>query len=309
MRVVVVSNARSRSAARHSQVLLRALPASDQITHQVTQTSNELKTLLAGILWQQDDILVIVGGDGSVQWVLTLLSHYVEYDQWPHIAILPAGHTNMSAYDINAQKNFVRCLEQLQQVVTGTKAINAIERQLVEVTSKAETQLGFFFGIGTIVRGIEYFQTQVRPHGGGHETGAALALLRTLWGMLGKQAPFDESLPVTFADTDTAVPLRLCMVTTLTRLMLGLHPYWGQGSGDLRLTFVEQRARYFFRLLPRLFLGKPNKYMRGTNGYCSRNMDTLRLQFCGTFTLDGELYAHDGDLQIKATPNVRFLKL
>jgi len=325
MSVVTLSNPNSRSAAKHLGALHAALPTNAQTTHFVTESMAELDHLIANHPWQSHETLVINGGDGSVQRVLTLLRARLDFALWPRIAILPAGHTNMSAYDVNLHRQFDHCLNRLSTMTNQDTKENVHHQPVVQVENGGKQNLGFFFGIGTIVSGIEYFHAQLRPMGGGHEVGAALALLRTLWGILRKQPPFAESLPVTMpsrpvskttdhsTDFGTSpihpIRVRLCLVTTLQRLFLGMRPYWGTHKAPLRATLVEERATQFLLNLPRLMRGRPNCDMTIPSGYHSENLNDLALNFTGPYTLDGELFNNVGELKINATPPLRFLKL
>jgi hypothetical protein len=184
---------------------------------------------------------------------------------------------------------------------------------------------GLFFGIGTIVQGIEYFHERVRHRGGGHELGAGAALVRTLWGIARHQPPFSHPLEVrmqaaALLSPDSAacrphqqvdvLSVRLLLATTLDRLFLGMRPYWGAGAGALKTTLVERRAPAFVTRVPRLLRGRPDRSMTPQLGYHSGRTEGLTLTFDGSYTLDGELFGNAGDtIDISATEPVRFLPL
>jgi hypothetical protein len=188
-------------------------------------------------------------------------------------------------------------------------------------------QYGFFFGAGTIVQGIEYFHRRIQPGGGRHELGAGLALLRTAWGIARRQPPFAEPLQLSLpaeslaaaADSPAApdhpphwqpLAARLCLVTSLHRLFLGIRPYWNHADAPLRATLVEAEAAAFLRTLPRLLRGRPDGVLTPARGYHSTGLTTLHLRFIGPLTLDGELFSSDGDtIRIRASEPLRFLTL
>jgi hypothetical protein len=72
--------------------------------------------------------------------------------------------------------------------------------------------------------------------------------------------------------------------------MLGLRPYWGDGSGVLRYTQVYAHPQHLLRAFPSIVRARANRFVTPANGYVSRNADTIRLTLAGGFTLDGELY-------------------
>ena len=325
MKLVSLTNPNSRSAASTLSALRAAIPETPSIEHRVTKTLAELDAVVNQQQWSPEHTLVINGGDGSVQRILTLLYATCDTQQWPTIALLPAGHTNMSASDVNAHRTCKQCLNTLNSTRKGARAQSIKRQSLVTVQNPTHAQLGFFFGIGTIVNGVEFFNSQLREKAGRQESGAALAMLRTLWGILRKQPPFSEALnvklshvsdqngplpaPCRIADTEDFVPLRLCLISTLEKLFLQMKPYWGMTDAALHTTLVEARAPRFLTNLPRLMRGKPGPAMTCEQGYHSNNFAALTLNFSGVYTLDGELFDNIGPLAIKATPPIRFIRL
>lgn len=316
MTVLLVTNARAAGARRRLSQLEAALPMSAQVCHRVTHNPADLDTLVGHGRWRPDDLLVINGGDGALQHGLSVLLARCPAERLPRIACLPGGTTNMSAFDLNDHRSYRNCLTTLRRILAhGT--VEPAPRPVVRVEGSDGTpRCGLFFGMGTIVQGIEYFHQRVRPSGGGHELGAGVALLRALWGIARRQPPFADPLAVTVDAPDLLPaagsapnPLRLLLVSTLERLFLGIRPYWGQ-PGPLRATVVEARAPRLLRHMPRLLRGRPNGAMTPANGYHSGGVGSLSLGFQGSYTLDGELFRHAGDrMRVSATVPVRFLPL
>ena len=323
MKFLVVSNPRTARARRQLQTLQRALPQSSTVAHRVTEDLAQATKVMIDTRWHADDTLVINGGDGTAQRLLTLLLTHCPPQDRPRVALLPGGTTNMTAFDVNTHRGYRRCLESLCQARKAPQLQVLTDRPLVRVTLPDGNQYGFFFGVGTIVQGIEYFHQRIHPGGGRHELGAGLALLRTLWGIARHQPPFAEPLPLylpagsleTAADLSASgdwirVPIRLCLVTALQRLFLGIRPYWNQTSGPLRATLVEADADPFISSMPRLLRGRPGPAMTPEDGYHSTGLESLQLRFSGALTLDGELFSNRGDtISIEATDPLRFLIL
>jgi diacylglycerol kinase (ATP) len=332
MKVLIISNATAR--ARHRVPAIRqALPESGALVHSVTRQADELAALVGHDRWQPEDLLVVNGGDGSVQHVLTHLLNHCPPSRLPRLACLPGGTTNMTAFDINDHRSFRRCLETLGQVAAAApdrcpSAPRPVVRVHPRIGTEADCRYGLFFGTGTIVQGIEYFHQRVRPSGGRHELGAGVAMLRALWGILRGQPPFAEPLPVAMRapglltpalepacrSDDALQPLavRLLLVTALDRLLLGIRPYWGADTavGSLRATLVESRAPRLMRSMPRLLRGRPGPGMTPASGYHSGRVGAVQLRFRGSYTLDGELFANGGDtIAVQPSVPVRFVPL
>lgn len=327
MRTLVVSNAGTPRARRWIPAVRDALPEGDALHHHVTETVADLDALIGHDRWAGDELLVVNGGDGSVQHALTLLARHCAEARWPAIACLPGGSTNMTAYDLNRVRRYRDCLSALATLLRTGACLPLVPRPVVRVNAAGESTTptcGLFFGIGTIVQGVEYFHTRMKARlqgGGRHEAAAGVALVRALWGIARRQPPFDTPLAARVdapelglrqgaTEETEPVSLRLLFATTLDRLFLGMRPYWGSGPGALKTTLVEADAERFLGRIPRLLRGRPDAGMTIANGYRSSRLNRLTLRFQGSYTLDGELFASPDDrMVVSATRPVRFLSL
>lgn len=79
------------------------------------------------------ELIIVEGGDGTLQRVMTDLLAKTEAKALPPIAVLPGGRTNMSAADINEHRRFRRCASRLQAILQGASAAPLQIRSLVEV--------------------------------------------------------------------------------------------------------------------------------------------------------------------------------
>lgn len=315
MRCVVVSNPNSRSALHHEQHLRRTLDA-EHVTFLACQRAEDLEKHQDALA---TDLVVANGGDGTLQKVLTALFQHNDADSLPTLAVLPSGTTNMSAFDINHQRSFITCARSLQRLLT--EAQPPAQRVCALCVDQGEARhLGFFFGLGDIVRGIEYFHHRITHASTRNQLGAGLAMLGTLWSIVRRREPFDRptTLQMRFTsitDTPTTLGLRdarLMFATTLDRLLLGWRPYWGDAVGaDARYTVVQDHAYRLLRNFPALLQGQPSALMTEETGYESGALDTLELRFDGPFTLDGELYegASDTPVTLSVVRNLRFHRL
>lgn len=325
--VLVMSNAGAARARRSIAALRDAVPETAGAAHHVTEHPDQVLALVGHERWQPHDLLVINGGDGSVQLALSALLGYCPPHRLPRVACLPGGTTNMTAFDLNAHRRFKDCLVTLRQAVQPGERVPPAPRGVVRVRPRGSSPIaarcGLFFGIGTIVQGIEYFHQRLRGRAGRGQLGPGAAMARTLWGIARHQPPFTHPLTVAIeapgllAAGDGAgcadareVSARLLFATTLNRLFLGMRPFWGTGPGGLRATLVERQAPRFTTRLPRLLSGRPDALMAAGNGYHSACIDALNLRFDGAYTLDGELFDNAGDtIEVSATEPVRFLPL
>ena len=330
MKTLVLSNPGAARARRHLAALGTALPECPDLRHCLPERPEQLADLVGHGDWQPDDLLVINGGDGTVQHALTALLANCPAERLPRIACLPGGSTNMTAFDINRHRGFKACLNSVRDILDRGQRTPTHPRPVVRVRRpdpdrSSSARCGMFFGMGTIVQGIDYFQQRVGPSGGKHELGAGVALARTLWGIGRRQPPFSEALTVTLQAPGLLEPppasncrdgalrpvaIRLLLVTTLDRLFLGIRPYWQVEPGRLKATLVEADARRFIVNMPRLLRGRPNPAMTPGEGYHSGSVERLCAQFTGSYTLDGEIFSCvGGQLIVEPTQAVGFLPL
>jgi hypothetical protein len=102
------------------------------------------------------------------------------------------------------------------------------------------------------------------------------------------------------------------IVSSLERLFLGLHPFWGQEAAALHCTWIQKPTRKVLRAFPSLVRGRPNRHVTPENGYFSHNADTIRLWMDGLFTLDGEMHrasTDHGPVIISSAGTLNFLRI
>lgn len=272
-------------------------------------------TEIAAALDSQDpaDLLVVVGGDGTLQ---AALSH-LHPGPWPAVLPIPGGTTNMTARDLGLRGSPSALLRSLAGQLEARRGVSIRARPVLCLERPGEAPVvGLFLGAGAIAAGVNYFRERVRGLGVTGEKASALAVLRVLLPLLsgradGQRAPLTARLVVDGAQVHQGEQL-LILVTALERLLFGARPYWGQGPGSLRCTAVARGPKRLLRSLPALLRGRPGRRLLPEHGYRSWNLDHLALQLDGPVVVDGELYpapADGGILQVRAAGPVPFVRL
>ncbi len=281
-------------------------------------TPKEITEGLFALSRERIGLLVINGGDGTVQAVLTALFNHGMFPSPPLLCLLRSGTTSMLARDAGIDgpppRAFKRILK-AWKVGVFTGCAHLFERFILRVDAARPSLplYGMFFGIGAVCQGIELFHSQVNPGGLRGEILCGVTALHLLFSLLfrgnrGMVPPVSAEIsadgaPIPFQE------VLFSMVTTLERLFLGLRPYWGAGSSPLRFTAVSSRPASLVRCLPSLVRGRPHVLMTEENGYCSRTASRLDLAFRGAFTLDGQLFENDGAITITPAGPLRFLRV
>jgi hypothetical protein len=260
------------------------------------------------------DLLVVIGGDGTLQAILTAMLRR-EPSASPYLLAVPAGTTNMSAADLGARSNPAVALQALNAWLSGEKSAPAICPRPVLQVSDASTALprfGMFFGAGAIISGVRYFHSSVRPRGVRGALGPSLAFIRMLMSLFkGGEHSLLPATPARLHLKPHAVhaPWLLILVTTLDKLLLGSTPYWGRENAPMHFTAIAHRAPRLLRSLWFLLRGKSSKNMQNDQAYHSHNLDSTVIEGLTEYLLDGEIFSSHGHVHLAATSPVRFIVL
>jgi len=310
-RLAMLSNPRSKSGHARQQ-LIASLSGLSGVEHRLCGPVDDLPALLKDMLATRPAVLAVNGGDGTLQAVLTVLLGG-EFDELPVLCALPGGSTNMSAGDLGAGGSLRAAIASLLALRDQPlQSWPVLTRPVLEVrSSEGAFHAGLFFGVGTIVRGAEFWQSELRASGRTGELAAGLALARGAWGMLKRQPPFADPTRLRLAldaraPVDTEVALLL--VTVMRRLFLGLTPFWGAGDAPLACTWIDDRPRRLLRRLPALLRGRAEQ-MHADEGYHSQRAELIQLSLEDVWLLDGELHPGGRTLAFRPSRPLTFVDL
>jgi diacylglycerol kinase (ATP) len=279
-------------------------------------TPADVNRVLADFSVRNVDLLVVNGGDGTVQSVLTALYGRSLFTRPPLLALLRAGTASMLARDVGVHGEPSAALAKISawSMDLGRNGSLIHERPVLRVCQKDGTEpvCGMFFGAGAIPMAIDICHGSMNPNGvrGELMPGLILArlLLAALTGNVKLLPPTDMGIRL------DEIPARrysylFAMVSTLERLFLGLHPFWGREAAPLQFTALKMKPPYLLRNLPFLLCGRRTATASPENGYFSHNVRQITLDFRGKFTLDGELFEARSPLTIEAAGPARFLRI
>ena len=153
-----------------------------------------------------------------------------------------------------------------------------------------------FFGAAGFYRAIMFSRQKIHPMGLDRSAAFASSLtaivLRALFGRAGVDDLFrGERLSIALNGTEAA-PAReyfIVLATTLSRLPLGLMPFWGEGPGRCRYTYIESPTRWLRAALLPVLRGRPRPWM-ATNGYVSGRADQIDLRMNSPIVFDGQIF-------------------
>jgi hypothetical protein len=262
------------------QRVLAFLKSYPEVHHVETGRAGALPDAIADLARRRVDLLIVNGGDGTLQHALT--------------EILT---TNMTALDLGAHRNPVEGLGAvLEAARTGTLAERLVRRPVLRIESltRREVQYGMFFGAGMIHRAIALTHRFFPPgrnqsvFGAGVVTGALLfkTAFRAKDGVLtpDKAQIFLDGEMVRHGE------FRLLIASSLERLFMKMNPFWGREPGGVRFTAMAHGADRVGWAIPGIMRGRPRAFATPEAGYTSKNAQQADLHFDCGFTVDGEVF-------------------
>jgi hypothetical protein len=317
LRVGFLNNPRSGDNRRRLGPVGRVLDAHAEVRRRDVETPADVAAALADFARHGIDVVIVNGGDGTVQAVLTAVFGEPIFESPPLLAVLAAGTTSMIAGDVGVRG---RRPDGLRRLLGWARSPDSrarlVARPVLRVESSPGTRplFGMFFGAAAIEQGIRFCRARVHTMGLRGEVGAGLALAALLLG-LARGRPVVTPVPIATASDGGSPECRdhlVLLVTTLERFVLGLRPFWGSGAGPLHYTAVQARPRRLLAALPGLLRGRPGGHATADNGYLSRNVDEARFWLEGAgYTLDGELFTGEpgrGPIVLRAGGRATFVR-
>ena len=295
VRIGILYNPLSGRNRRAPEALPRTVSGCSHVLMREVRIPGEVHDALTDFARQGIGLIVISGGDGTVQAALTVLFTRSPFATCPPLVVLAAGTTNMIAGDVGQGGDQHLALHRLVDWArTGRGRVVRVERPVLRLQIPGhETKYGMFCGAAIISQGIHYYQQNLHNQGLHGVVGIGLTLCRYLWAAVRHSNRRMTTTAMTVG-LDGQPPEQgnflLFFLTTLDRLFFGLRPFWSGGQGPLRYTVIRTEAPYLLQVLPMLAIGR--RCRRGTpeNGYFSANVNEIQLFTDSPVALDGELY-------------------
>jgi hypothetical protein len=295
LRVAMISNPTSgrnkRGLLSGIHALLRAHPT---VPHFEEGTFAGIAGATVAALACDPEVVVVNGGDGTVQTVLTSLLRS-PVDRLPVVAVLAGGTTNTTARNVGYGTRPLAALGALLGASAEGRLAGRIERRAVLRADLDDgPQYAMMFGAGAVYHGIVFARGQLASHGMRGQLGAGIALAtfltRVFTGRAGTMfPPLDADVMLDGVPLPATAYFGL-LVSTMDRQFLGVSPYWGRGPGPLRFSALRVRPEHLARAIVPALRGRESRWLRPEYGYRSHNVDEVALTFRGGFTLDGELF-------------------
>lgn len=316
LKIGLISNPNSQRNRRGLDDLRGASTGVPDLVHIETDGRRSPVEILAELARQEIGLLVVNGGDGTVQRVLTGLFEARPFETPPPVAILPRGMANTIASDVGLRGRPARALSRLIGCVrAGEIGRYVAKRHVLRVENIRDLppQRCMLFGAAAIYDAIEFCCSRIYALGFKGNLGMGLTLAGMLLSsLLGASNGLNRGHDIAVAIDDEPMVRRqrlLVLATTLDRLNLRARPFWTQGDGSIRFTSIAHPPARLVRSTLKVLYG----WRRSTlppDSYLSRDAERIALRLDSPFTLDGELFEpSERPLVMTARDSVSFVRL
>jgi diacylglycerol kinase (ATP) len=314
----LISNPRSQRNRRGLDGIHRVIAEAPDVIHVTTDACGDLDRGLAELARRGVGLLLINGGDGTVQAVLTSLLENRAFETMPYLAVLARGMANTTAADIGLRGRGDAGIARLFAALrSGTIADHVVERPVLRIENLRGKgpQRGMMFGAGAIQDAIELCHREVYARGFKGRFGIGVTLAGLLLGTIFKVR--DHGV---LKGHDIAIALDggaehrtsrlLVLATTLDRLILGSRPFWNCDGGTIRYTSISYPPEQLLRSAAKILYGGRRRAL-SPEVYDSRGAGHIAVRLDGPFTVDGEMFeaSPDQPVVITAADRVRFVRI
>jgi hypothetical protein len=319
-RIALLSNPRSTG---NRSLLPRVRSFCDRhhdIFHYEVDQVDQIGAALKTIARVQPRVLVINGGDGTVQATLTEMFNGGHFgDNPPPVAVLPNGKTNLIAHDLGAEGDPIEALARYLEIARSDLGPHIVTRELISLTGGTrigKPVVGMFLGGAGLANTMLYCRNKLYPLGLPNGIAHFIAFFAGLLSIgIGRGASFlpagPSHLTVSMEPHDQLKGrFAILMVTTLEQVLLKTQVGVGK-AGVLKLLVVERRPMTIVRGFIAAIFGRLGR--QRLRGLHLERSDEIRIEGGdgSNVILDGELYsARTGrPIILTSTPPVPFLKL
>lgn len=307
-RIALISNPKSTgNLAQLSRIRSYCADHPDIFHYEVEQVE-QISDALRTIARVRPKLLVINGGDGTVQAALTEMYNGDHFGtERPPVAVLPNGKTNLIAIDLGAQGDPVAALGRLVEMAQGDLAPHLVPRELIALRTdgSASPVIGMFLGGAGLADTMLYCRHKIYPlglpNGVSHALTAIALVLRMVFRLRASFLPPHAShLQIsTRGDGRLSGRFAVLAVTTLDKLLLSSEVR-GSRKGALKLLAVDERPMSLIRAFVASLLGKLDGLkLRGVH---IEETDEISIEGdCSNVILDGETFRAEIGRPIRLT--------
>jgi hypothetical protein len=297
-RIALLSNPKSTGNLAQLPRIRAFCAEHPDIFHYEVEKAEQVGTALRTIARVRPKMLVINGGDGTVQAALTEIHNGGHFGESPPpVAVLPSGKTNLIALDLGASGDPVHALAKLLEIAQADLSPHIVARELIALRCGPGEQkpvIGMFLGGAGLADTILYCREKIYPLGlpnGISHAITAVALMARLFLRLKSSflPPQPGKLAVSWRNSQSLTGrFSLLAVTTLDKVLLS-GELKGLKRGALRLVAIEETPASLLRAFFATLAGKlGHSRVRGVH---FEESDEIRIEGeSSKVILDGETF-------------------
>ncbi|HEX2803213.1 MAG TPA: acylglycerol kinase family protein [Sphingomicrobium sp.] len=305
-RVALLSNPRSTGNVAQLSRFRSYCADHPDIFHYEVEHVDQISDALKSIARVRPKMLVINGGDGTVQAALTEIHNGNHFgDSPPAMAVLPSGKTNLIALDLGVHGDPIAALQRLVELAQGDLGDHLVARELIALRSGASERpvIGMFLGGAGLADTMLYCRDKIYPLGLpnaiSHGLTALALLFRIVFGVRASFLPPKASpLNVSTSRAGTmSGRFTLLAVTTLEKLLFS-GEFRSSGAGPLKLLTIEERPASIVRAMFAGIFGKLGR--QSVRGIHVEEADEISIEGeCSNVILDGEMFRAEAGKPIR----------
>jgi hypothetical protein len=264
-RIALLSNPKSTGNLNQLPRIRAFCDENPDVFHYEVERASQIGEAMATIARVSPKLLVINGGDGTVQAALTELHNGGHFaDKAPPVAVLPSGKTNLIALDLGAAGDPVESLRQLLAIARGDMTSHVVAREMIALSGGSESSapvIGMFLGGAGLADIMLYCRHRIYPlglpNGISHFITAIAVILRQVFGLRASFLPPEPAqLSVSIRrEGELRGRFALMFVTTLEKILLSSEVA-AQGRGVLKFVAVEQNPLSLLRAFFASLIGR-----------------------------------------------------
>jgi hypothetical protein len=320
-RIALLSNPKSTGNKSYLPRVRSFCAEHPDIFHYEVEKAEQIGEAMRTIARVEPKVIVINGGDGTVQVALTELCHGGYFNGAPPpVAVLPNGKTNLIALDLGATGDPLVALERVLEIVRHGVDDHIVARELISLTDDmAGTRpvVGMFLGGAGLADAMLYCRNKLYPlglpNGFAHVVTVFALLLSTMLGIKTALLPPRARMVRVSIRRHGAWTGRfaLLIVTTLEKLLMNSTSRVGaRPGGALQLVVVDHTPWAFLKAIVAGIFGRLGS--RGMSGVHVERGDEIRIEGeRSSVILDGELFEAGAGraIVLKPTAPLPFLRL
>jgi diacylglycerol kinase family enzyme len=235
------------------------------IFHYEVERANQIGEAMATIARVNPKLLVINGGDGTVQAALTELYNGGHFgDSPPPVSVLPSGKTNLIALDLGAGGDPVVALGRLLELAQNDLGPHIVAREMIALSggvTGSQPVIGMFLGGAGLADIMLYCRNRIYPlglpNGVSHVITAVAVLVCQLFGVRASFLPPEPAQLSISLRREGVIKRRfsLMFVTTLEKILLS-SDMGAHRAGSLKFVAVEQRPWALLRAFTASLMGR-----------------------------------------------------